>query len=54
VAALAQFVKRTDRETCAKFAAVCWTYSSHSKGDVMWSAASLLQRQLADASFAPW
>jgi hypothetical protein len=52
-AALAQFVKRIDYETCAKFAAVCWTYGNRAESDVMWSAVCLLQRQLAEAGFAP-
>jgi hypothetical protein len=52
-AALAQFVKRIDYDTCARFAAVCWLYNGRSEGDVMWSAICLLQRQLAEAGFAP-
>jgi hypothetical protein len=51
--ALAQFVKRIDYETCCRFASVCWTYGARSEGDVMWSAICLLQRQLAEAGFAP-
>jgi hypothetical protein len=52
-AALAQFVKRIDYDTCCRFASVCWTYGSRLEGDVMWSAIRLLQRQLAEAGFAP-
>jgi hypothetical protein len=52
-AALAQFVKRVDCDTCCRFAAVCYTYGTRSEGDVMWSAICILQRQLADAGFAP-
>ena len=51
--ALAQFVKRVDYDTCCRFAAVCYTYGARSKGDVMWCAICLLQRQLAEAGFAP-
>lgn len=52
-AALAQFVKRIGYEDCAKFAAVCWTYNGRAEADVMWSAICTLQRQLAEAGFAP-
>jgi hypothetical protein len=52
-AAMAQFVKRIDYETCNRFASVCYTYGARSEGDVMWSAICLLQRQLAEAGFAP-
>jgi hypothetical protein len=51
--ALAQFVKPVDYDTCCRFASVCWTYGRRSEGDVMWSAICLLQRQLAEAGFAP-
>ena len=52
--ALAQFVKRVDYETVNRFASPCATYGAGcSEGDVMWSAVYLLQRQLADAGFAP-
>lgn len=52
-AALAQFVKRVDYETVQRFAAVCWLYGNRAEGHVMWSALCLLQRQLAEAGFAP-
>jgi hypothetical protein len=29
------------------------TYHGRAEGDVMWSAVCMLQRQLADAGFAP-
>jgi hypothetical protein len=52
-AALSQFVKRVDYETCTRFASVTTTYGGRSEGDVMWSAVCMLQRQLAEAGFAP-
>jgi len=52
-AALSQFVKRVDYETCVRFASVTTTYGGRSEGDVMWSAVCMLQRQLAEAGFAP-
>jgi hypothetical protein len=52
-AALSQFVKRVDYETCARFASVTTTYSGRAEGDVMWSGIRILQRQLAEAGFAP-
>jgi hypothetical protein len=51
--ALAQFVKRVDYETCNRFASKNVWYSGRAEGDVMWSAVCRLQRQLADAGFAP-
>jgi len=53
-AALAQFVKRVDYDTVQRFAAVCWIYGNNrAEAHVMWSALCLLQRQLAEAGFAP-
>jgi len=51
--ALAQFVKRIDYGACTRFANVNASYSGRAEGDTMWSAICLLQRQLADAGFAP-
>ena len=51
--ALAQFVKRIDYETCARFASITTTYGRRSEGDVMWSAICMLQRQLGEAGIAP-
>jgi hypothetical protein len=51
--ALAQLVKRLDYGTCSRFASRSLTYGNRSEGDTMWSAVCLLQRQLADAGFAP-
>jgi hypothetical protein len=53
LSALAQFVKRVDYNTCVRFASVLATYNGRHEVDVMWSAVCLLQRQLADAGFAP-
>jgi hypothetical protein len=52
-AALSQLVKRIDYETCARFASPTTTYNGRSEGDVMWCAVCFLQRQLAEAGFAP-
>jgi hypothetical protein len=52
-AALSQFVKRVDYDTCIRFASVTTTYAGRSEGDVMWSAICMLQRQLAEAGFSP-
>jgi len=52
-AALAQFVKRVDYDTCTRFASPTTTYNGRVEGDVMWSAICMLQRQLAEAGFAP-
>ena len=53
--ALAQFVKRVDYDTCNRFASPTTKYGmqSRAEGDVMWSAICMLQRQLAEAGFAP-
>ena len=52
-AALAQLVKRIDYGTCVRFASPTTTYGLRAEGDVMWSAVCMLQRQLAEAGFAP-
>jgi hypothetical protein len=52
-AALAQFVKRVDYNTCTRFVNSTVTYNGRAEGDVMWSAICMLQRQLAEAGFAP-
>jgi hypothetical protein len=52
-AALSQFVKRVDYDTCARFASPRATYHGRCEGDAMWSAICMLQRQLAEAGFAP-
>jgi hypothetical protein len=52
-AALAQFVKRVDYDTCIRFASVTTTYNGRAEGDVMLSAVCMLQRQLGEAGFAP-
>ncbi len=51
--ALAQFVKRIGYEDVSRFAAVCYSYGNRSEADCMWSAVCMLQRQLAEAGFAP-
>jgi hypothetical protein len=51
--ALAQFAKRIGYEDVNHFAAASYTYAVRSEGDVMWSAVCMLQRQLAEAGFAP-
>jgi hypothetical protein len=52
-AALAQFVKRIHWGTCSRFASRTTTYDGRSEADVMWSAILKLQKQLAEAGFAP-
>jgi hypothetical protein len=52
-AALAQFVKRLGYDDCVRKASLFVFYSGRTEGDVMWSAICLLQRQLAEAGFAP-
>ena len=52
-AALAQFVKRVDYDTCVRFASKFVFYSGRSEGDTMWSAIRIVQGQLAEAGFAP-
>jgi hypothetical protein len=51
--ALAQFVKRIGYEDVNRFASPCITYGGRSEADVMWSAVCVLQRDLAEAGFAP-
>lgn len=54
-AALAQLVKRIGYNDCAKFANKRMVYGlqARSEADVMWSAICMLQRELAEAGFAP-
>jgi len=52
-AALAQFVKRTTFDDCVQKASLFVFYSRRTEVDVMWSAVCILQRQLAEAGFAP-
>jgi hypothetical protein len=52
-AALAQFVKRVDYDTCAKFASKFVFYSGRAEADTVWSAIRMVQGQLAEAGFAP-
>jgi hypothetical protein len=51
--AFSQFIKRIDYETCAWFAGASARYGERREGDVVWSAVCMLQRQLAEAGFAP-
>lgn len=51
--ALALFCKRIDFETCVRFASVFTTYDGRAEADVIWSAVLSLQRQLAEAGYAP-
>jgi hypothetical protein len=52
-AALAQFVKRVDYDTCVRFASKFVFYGGRPEGDVTWSAIRTVQGQLAEAGFAP-
>ena len=52
-AALAQLVKRIGYNDCAKLANKHLTYNGRCESDVMWSAVCMLQRELAEAGFAP-
>ena len=52
-AALAQFVKRVDYDTCVRFASKFVFYSGRTESDTMWSAVRMVQGQLAEAGFAP-
>jgi hypothetical protein len=48
--AFAQFLKRIGYEDCARFASPTMTYDNgRAEGDVIWSVACSLQRQLAEA-----
>src|SRR5262249_17732291 len=51
--ALAQFVKRVDFETVARFAAVTVVWDGKSEADLIWLALIALRRALAEASVAP-
>jgi hypothetical protein len=57
--AFAQFCKRVDYGTCVRLASPTTTYNDSNavagrvEGDIMWSAVCMLQRQLAEAGFAP-
>jgi hypothetical protein len=51
--ALAQLVKRLGYEDVARFSSGRITYGGRSEADVMWAAVCALQRQLAEAGFAP-
>jgi hypothetical protein len=53
VVALAQFVKRLDYETVVRFCDRKVLYGGRPEGDVAWSAICDVQRQLAEAGFAP-
>jgi hypothetical protein len=51
--ALAKLVGRIDFDTCHRFASITANYDGRCEADVMWCALCHLQRQLADAGFAP-
>jgi hypothetical protein len=52
--ALAQLVKRIGYNDCVKLANKNSDYGDgRSEADVMWSSVCMLQRQLAEAGFAP-
>jgi len=51
--ALAQLVKRIDYGTINRFASTTITYGGRTEADIMWSAVCALQRELAEAGFAP-
>ena len=51
--ALAQFVKRVDFETTARFAAVTVVSDGKSEADLIWLALIALRRALAKAGVAP-
>jgi hypothetical protein len=51
--ALAQFVKRVDFETVARFAAVSVVHDGQSEADLIWLALIALRNALAEAGFAP-
>jgi len=52
-AALSQFVKRVDYDTCARFASKFVFYNGRAEADTMWTAVRMVQGQLAEAGFAP-
>jgi hypothetical protein len=51
-AALAQFVKRVDYDTCAQFSSRFDHYSGRAEGDVIWSARHMLRRRSTSALYA--
>jgi hypothetical protein len=51
--AFSQFIKRIGYSDCDRLASKTVTYEGRAEGDVMWAAVSMLQRQLAEADFAP-
>jgi type IV secretion system protein VirB11 len=51
--ALAELVKRLNREDCARFAAPNVTYNGVPEADTIWSSVRALQYALAEAGFAP-
>jgi hypothetical protein len=51
--ALAQFTKRIDFETVARFAAVSVVYDGYSEADLIWLAIIALREAMAQAGFAP-
>ncbi len=51
--ALAQFVKRVDFETIARFSAVTVVCDGKSEADLIWLPLIALRRALAEASVAP-
>jgi len=51
--ALAEFVKRIHWGTCSRFASRTTTYDGRSEADTIWAAILKLQKQLAEAGFAP-
>jgi hypothetical protein len=51
--ALAQFCKRVDFETVARFAAVTVVRDGQSEADLIWLALIGLRDALADAGFSP-
>ena len=52
-AALSHLVKRIGYEDCTRFASKFAFYSGRTEADTMWSAVRIVQRQLAEAGFAP-
>jgi hypothetical protein len=52
-AALAQLVKRIGYDDCVRLSSQFDRYSGRTEADVMWSAVCMLQRELAEAGFAP-
>ena len=52
-AACSQFLKRIDYDTMGRFTSIFVFYSGRTEHDVAWSAVRIVQRQLAEAGFAP-